>query len=237
MPFSKKSCHVQLFVTLWIVAASLLCSWNSPGKKYWNENRSLLQGSFPIQGLNLGLLHCRQILYHLSRQRSPFFIWVLVIKNEKWHLGQIFSYSVFDELTSSVSFFLIFSLSHNSFPHYNESGLLEIDSILFCFMLVVQKLCVSWKFWLVLPKHMTLNNCLSVVKKCQKICKLYSILLRNISPDVFRTSQRIFKASTLIPNFPDSNYGLECHYLFGFGDSWHTAIIWAGKIWCSSMKT
>ena len=29
---------------------------------------SLLQGIFPIQGSNLGLLHCRQILYHLSSQ-------------------------------------------------------------------------------------------------------------------------------------------------------------------------
>ena len=27
---------------------------------------SLLQGIFPTQRLNLGLLHCRQILYHLS---------------------------------------------------------------------------------------------------------------------------------------------------------------------------
>ena len=32
---------------------------------------SLLQGIFPTQGLNLGLLHCRQILYHLSQQESP----------------------------------------------------------------------------------------------------------------------------------------------------------------------
>ena len=31
---------------------------------------SLLQGIFPIQGLNMGLLHCRQILYHLSHQGS-----------------------------------------------------------------------------------------------------------------------------------------------------------------------
>ena len=27
-------------------------------------------GIFPTQGLNLGLLHCRQILYHLSHQGS-----------------------------------------------------------------------------------------------------------------------------------------------------------------------
>ena len=32
---------------------------------------SLLQGIFLIQGLNLGLLHCRQILYHLNHQESP----------------------------------------------------------------------------------------------------------------------------------------------------------------------
>ena len=32
---------------------------------------SLLQGIFPTQELNRGLLHCRQILYHLSHQRSP----------------------------------------------------------------------------------------------------------------------------------------------------------------------
>ena len=32
---------------------------------------SLLQWTFPIQGSNLGLLHCRQILYRLSYQGSP----------------------------------------------------------------------------------------------------------------------------------------------------------------------
>ena len=32
-------------------------------------SRSLLQVTF--QGWNLGLLHCRQILYHLSHQRNP----------------------------------------------------------------------------------------------------------------------------------------------------------------------
>ena len=32
---------------------------------------SLLQGIFPTQGSNWGLLHCRQILYQLSYQGSP----------------------------------------------------------------------------------------------------------------------------------------------------------------------
>ena len=32
---------------------------------------SLLQGIFLTQGLNLGLLHCRQILHQLTCERSP----------------------------------------------------------------------------------------------------------------------------------------------------------------------
>ena len=38
----------------------------------WGSH-SLLQGIFPTPGSNLGLLHCRQILYCLSHQRSPWF--------------------------------------------------------------------------------------------------------------------------------------------------------------------
>jgi len=34
-------------------------------------SHSLLQGIFPSQRLNPGLLHCRQILYQLSHEGSP----------------------------------------------------------------------------------------------------------------------------------------------------------------------
>ena len=34
------------------------------------KNNSFLRGIFPTQGLNLGLPHCRQILYHLSHWGS-----------------------------------------------------------------------------------------------------------------------------------------------------------------------
>ena len=38
---------------------------------------SLLQGFFPIQGMNPGLPHCRQILYQLSHKGSPTILeWV-----------------------------------------------------------------------------------------------------------------------------------------------------------------
>ena len=45
--------------------------WNSPGQNTGMGSLSLLQGIFPTQGSNPGLLHCRQILYQLNHQGSP----------------------------------------------------------------------------------------------------------------------------------------------------------------------
>ena len=45
--------------------------WASPGQNTGVGRLSLLQGIFPTQGWNSGLLHCRWILYHLSHQGSP----------------------------------------------------------------------------------------------------------------------------------------------------------------------
>ena len=44
---------------------------DSPSKYTGVSCHALLQGIFPTQGSNPGLLHCRQILSHLSHQRSP----------------------------------------------------------------------------------------------------------------------------------------------------------------------
>ena len=51
--------------------ARLLCSWDSPGKNTGVGCHDFLQGIFLIQESNLGLQHCRQILYHVSHQGSP----------------------------------------------------------------------------------------------------------------------------------------------------------------------
>ena len=45
--------------------------WNSPDQNTGVGNLSLLQGIFPTQGSNPGLLHYRQILYQLSHKGSP----------------------------------------------------------------------------------------------------------------------------------------------------------------------
>ena len=47
---------------------------DSPGKNTGVGRHVLLQGIFQTQGLNPGLPHCRQILYCLSHQESP---WIL----------------------------------------------------------------------------------------------------------------------------------------------------------------
>ena len=49
----------------------LYSSWNSLGQNTGVISLSLLQWIFSTQGLNPGLLHCRQILYQLSHQGSP----------------------------------------------------------------------------------------------------------------------------------------------------------------------
>ena len=55
---------------LWLT--KLLCPRDSPGMNTGVGSRSLFQGIFPTQGLNRGLLHCRQILYQLSHQGSLY---------------------------------------------------------------------------------------------------------------------------------------------------------------------
>ena len=51
--------------------ARLLCPWDSPGKNTEVGSHFLLQGIFPTQRSNSGLMHCRQILYQLSHKGSP----------------------------------------------------------------------------------------------------------------------------------------------------------------------
>ena len=50
----------------------LLSPWDFLGKSTGVDCHFLLQGIFPTQGSNPGLLYCRQTLYHLSHRGSPF---------------------------------------------------------------------------------------------------------------------------------------------------------------------
>ena len=57
----------------------LLSPWSPPGTNTGVGGHSLLQGIFLTQGSNPGLPPCRQILYHLSHQKSW---WVIKLKQK-----------------------------------------------------------------------------------------------------------------------------------------------------------
>ena len=82
--------------------ARLLCPQNSPRKNTGVGSHFLLQGISPIQGQNLGLLHCRQILYSLSH--CQFSSVHCNIKKKK-KLKKIISSSLAIRLVSSVTSF------------------------------------------------------------------------------------------------------------------------------------
>ena len=56
--------------------ARLLCPGNFPDKDTGVGCHFLIHGIFPMQGLNLGLPYCRQILYHLSHQVGPTCVYI-----------------------------------------------------------------------------------------------------------------------------------------------------------------
>ena len=64
-------CETRSVVSDSLRPHGLYSPWNSPGQNTGVGSHSLLQGIFKTQGLNPGPLHCRWILYQLSRKGSP----------------------------------------------------------------------------------------------------------------------------------------------------------------------
>ena len=72
-PFSRGSSQPRDRTQVFCIAGSLLSSWAArEAQEYWVGNLSLLQGIFPIQESNLGILHCRPILYQLSYKEKRY---------------------------------------------------------------------------------------------------------------------------------------------------------------------
>ena len=63
--------HVRLLRPHGLQPVRLLCPWGFPGKNTRVGCHFLFQGIFLTQELNLGLLHCKWILYQLSYEGSP----------------------------------------------------------------------------------------------------------------------------------------------------------------------
>ena len=58
---------------------TVLCPWNFPAESTGVGCHSLLQGIFPNQGSNLGLSHCRWILYNLSLRKAESWTQICLI--------------------------------------------------------------------------------------------------------------------------------------------------------------
>ena len=64
--------HSTLLQPHGLQPARLLCPWGFSRQKYWSGLPGPPPGDLPNPGgSNPGLLHCRQILYHLGHQGSP----------------------------------------------------------------------------------------------------------------------------------------------------------------------
>ena len=98
--------------TPWTVACQFLCPRDSPGKNTGVGCHAHLQWIFPIQGLNPGLLHCRQILY-LSHQESSW------NHNYDSYTGTIF---VVQSLSQVPLLVTTWTAAHQAFPSFTISG-------------------------------------------------------------------------------------------------------------------
>ena len=138
--------------------ARLLCPWNSPGKNSGVGRHSLLQEIIPTQGLNPGLLHCRQILYHMSHQGKPWLcqafilpfplliLFPLYVFRNSVLIYLIISYSSFSSVPILSAHYIIKNVVCVSFPLDWE--LLESrDNILFNICISTALIIISSYKW------------------------------------------------------------------------------------------
>ena len=102
----------------------LYSPWNSSGQNTGVGSLSLLQQIFPTQESNRGLLHCRQILYQLSYEGSPYKLMDgnICSCNHPWIL--LIGKNIVYQLLFIILFFLRFS-----FPFLTLTNILESNSI------------------------------------------------------------------------------------------------------------
>ena len=133
---------------------------DSPGKNTGVGWYALLQGVFPTQGLNPGLMHCWQLLYHLNHQGSPKLLkWVVYpfsrgsSQPRNWtgiscFAGGFFTSQVTREVLQTTSDFSP-TLS-TGIPHFNCALLYCALQILWVFSLFIS-IIVYYKILNIVP--------------------------------------------------------------------------------------
>ena len=104
--------RVRLFTTPWTVAFQAPLSMEFSRQEYWSGLPFPPPGDLPYPGVKLGLLHCRQILYHLSHQGSIYYTFSQIIKFKRLSSAII-------SLPITPSSYKMTILSIVSFSHIN----------------------------------------------------------------------------------------------------------------------
>ena len=140
---------------------------NSPGQHTGVGSLSLLQGIFPTQGLNPGLLHYRQILYQLSHKGRPRILeWVAYpfSRRSSWHWNWTRSPTLqVDSLPTELSGKSIFCIQKSIFTLvFSEGNFWALERFFFnlyfshtIFFQILTKMNFSgWNFMVYGLKHM-----------------------------------------------------------------------------------
>ena len=127
--------HVQVFVSLWTVAHQAPLSKDFAAKNTGMGHHALLQGIFLTQGLNLGFLHCRQILYcwATTQARQPMVaqaIWETCVV-VGWEGGRLCS-SLPNQYEAAFYFSLMEPTAENSQPVFNSGSKCLSTTVYFC---------------------------------------------------------------------------------------------------------
>ena len=170
----------------------LYSPWNSPGPNTGVLSLSLLQGIFPNQGSNPGLLHCRRILYQLSHQGSPYLTGVYPNANNSiqewkgWWPGL------------SVQFKWI---NHISPTHHTMMYFSSTRNIFFCMVLLLLRRAFLTRvsFWMAPTWLTSTTGCIVLSFTCLWFISTSVI----ISPGWWRKPATIAKTSATIAETPN----------------------------------
>ena len=88
--------HIHIFATAWAVACQAPLSMQFSSQEYWSGLPFPFPGDLPDPEIEPGLLYCKQTLYHLSHQGSPY--WGICHIQIVAHISVHFSSSVSSSL-------------------------------------------------------------------------------------------------------------------------------------------
>ena len=91
---------VRLFATPWTIAFQVPPSMGFSRCEHWSGLLFLSSGDLPDPGIDPGLPHCRQMLYHLSHQGNPVIVKFYIfpfkkVSSIKYYGARFFSFSYF----------------------------------------------------------------------------------------------------------------------------------------------